>query len=634
MRRGRIFGLETEYAILYQPEVPGSGEAPPFFLVEKLIFESILRGRKSARSSGLKGGYFLENGGLVHMELYLGNQADTPILEVGTPECASPRDLLIYQRAFDRILAVASDQMWAALRQHGYRGRIAFGKNNLDSRGVGYGCHENYLVRFKPGRLDLTLIALALPLLLALASPWLLLVAILVLLTLAVLSVGLFVMLIVHAIPLQSVRRLSERMGERLRALCLRIHGAIPQGVLESFRIGSYYVSNLLLLPLVFGYTVLLKKIAYRPFFRNLTPFLVTRTILTGAGRLNLRTGRFELSQRAGLTTSVSRIILFGRKKTMFDLKGFLYRPLSLLRTTRRLSLALGDSNLSDVSNLLKVGTTALVLEMIEQGEDFSELHLGAPVSALRQVSAAGPWKTLRPLRRGARARTAIEIQREYLRRATEFFASRDCPGVDNAGEILRLWEGALSDLEDNPAALSGRLDWAAKKTLLDQAILGRCNWKVFSAWAHVLRIVPRSLLSRAELGLDDIFARSAFPKRVAMRRRLRRLGLDPTDFPDMRDLFLQCAKIDLRFHEIGCEPGYQRQLEAEDLVDRWTRDEDVQRATREPPAGTRARVRGYYIKLSPSPKFIKANWGEVHLPGTNQVISLADPFQSRLPSD
>ena len=152
--RGRIFGLETEYAVLYQPDDPEEQEAPPFSLIEDILFESILLGRKAARSSGLKGGYFLENGGLIHLEIFLREQADTPILEVATPECASPEDLVVYQRAFDRILATASDRSWKALRNKGFEGRILFGKNNIDSRGTGYGCHENYLVRFQPSWVD------------------------------------------------------------------------------------------------------------------------------------------------------------------------------------------------------------------------------------------------------------------------------------------------------------------------------------------------------------------------------------------------------------------------------------------------------------------------------------------------
>src|SRR5262249_46188242 len=86
------------------------------------------------------------NGGLVHLEVFLRTQADTPILEASTPECRGPRDLLVYQRAFDHILTEVSGRSRAALARRGFAGRIAFGKNNRDSKGVGYGCHENYLV--------------------------------------------------------------------------------------------------------------------------------------------------------------------------------------------------------------------------------------------------------------------------------------------------------------------------------------------------------------------------------------------------------------------------------------------------------------------------------------------------------
>ncbi len=615
----RIFGLETEYAILYQPDDPvDSATVPSFSLIEKVLFESILHGRKAARSSGIKGGYFLENGGLVHLEIFLREQADTPILEVATPECSNPWDLLSYQRAFDRILTTASDRSWKLFRQKGYHGRIGFGKNNLDSMGVGYGSHENYLVHSRPRWSEKLLAILASPFLLALLIPWLLILFVVVLLFLLMLSTA---YLLKKGVPV---------FWLKVSALAMKFIGRVPKSFFDGLRVFYFGLTSSCLFPLFLGYTVLLRRVAYRPFFKNLTPFLVTRQIFGGSGRLNPRTGRFELSQRAELTTSVCGLIMFGRRKTMFDLKGFLYHPLSLLQNRRKLTLSMGDSNLSDLPSLLKFGTTALIMEMIEAGVEFPDLRLKKPVNAFRQVSREGAWKEIQT--KNGRAMTAIDIQREYLQRARNYF-SKLPPNEFDCHKVLDLWEEILNQLADDPGTLVSRIDWASKKGLLDKAILPRANWKTFSGWCQVFAKMPLPLFKKARTFEEALYGSKPLAG-WRLSRELQRHGLDPAQFASMRELYHQCRKIDLRYHEIGCDPGYQRQLEAEGLMERWADEEAVQRATREPPPDTRARVRSYYIKLSSSPDSIHANWEEVHIPGTSRVIQLSDPFYSRIPTD
>src|SRR4030095_17271626 len=97
-------------------------------LQQMFLFDCLLGGRKAPVSSGLKGGYFLENGGLAHLEIYFRDQSDAPVLEVCTPECRSPHDCLEYSRAFDEILDETSRRTETALLRYGYKGRIAFGK--------------------------------------------------------------------------------------------------------------------------------------------------------------------------------------------------------------------------------------------------------------------------------------------------------------------------------------------------------------------------------------------------------------------------------------------------------------------------------------------------------------------------
>ena len=619
----RILGLETEYAILYQPDDPADTTFPPFTLLEEVLFESILHGRKSAKSSGIKGGYFLENGGLIHLELYVQRQSDTPIIEVATPECSNPDDLVVYQRAFDQILATASDRSWRAFSGHGYRGRIAFGKNNLDSRTTGYGCHENYLVRHDPRWYETLLILLSLPLLALLASPWILCIVLFI-----VAMVGYGILRLLFAFAYRVVPAIGSFVTDAIHGIQRRI----PRGAFERGRLWLFVGSNALLFPFLFVYSFILGWTAYRRTVRQLLPFVVSRQIVAGAGRLNPFNGQFELSQRTVLTRSIYSLVMFGRRKTMFDLKSFLRQPLSIFTSHRRLTLALGDSNLSDIPNLLKLGTTSLILEMIEAGVEF-DIELRHPVRANQDISVGGPWKEVEVKGVDRERATALEIQWHYLGKAREYLQMFSSPEEERYHEIVDLWEETLRLFEDDLSELSTRLDWCAKKALIDRAVLPASNWKEFGKWARIIQTIPERLKWKSD-SLAEILDACNHWRRWIITSELNRQGLLLHDFARMRELYYQCRKIALRYHEISCDPGYQRQLETAGLVERATEAEVVHAATREPPTGTRARVRGYYIKLSPSPESMYANWGEVRIPGTNRVISLSDPFHSRIPTD
>lgn len=623
----RIFGLETEYAVLYQPDSPEDPNLPPFSLIETILFKSMLEDRKAARSLGIKGGYFLENGGLAHLEIYLHDQSDTPILELATPECSNPHDLLRYQRAYDALLSTTSDRSWKALQSQGYTGRIVFGKNNLDSRGVGYGCHENYLAWHKPNWFEKFLAIFATPFLILLSIPWLMLVIILLSIFLVAIACFLLACLVANILKIF--------MPNQIQSFTTRIKNLfnmIPRSSLGFFRHANIVVTNFCLYPGIAGFTLLLKFIAYRPYFRNLTSLLITRQIFTGAGWLNPKEGRFELSQRASLTTSLAKIIMVGRHKTIFDLKGFLYRPLTLFKNHRKLTLCLGDSNLSDIPNLLKFGTTALILDMIEAGVDFSDLFLANPVKAFREVSIGGAWKVLNL--KGKSKKSSIDIQREYLRRA-KIFHAENFPEDKNRQNLLKLWEETLDQIADNPKDLTSRLDWAAKKTLLDRAILPQTNWKTFSHWAKLFHITRRDTLWKAT-SFEEFQQFQSPIKRYFLKKKVLFPEFDPGLFTQMRELYFQCLKIDLRFHEISCDPGYQRQMEAEHLIQRCTEEKDVRNALSEPPPDTRARLRSYYIKLnsSLSRKLVQASWEKVVITHSAKFISLSDPFFSRIPTD
>jgi hypothetical protein len=317
---------------------------------------------------------------------------------------------------------------------------------------------------------------------------------------------------------------------------------------------------------------------------------------------------------------------MFGRRKTMFDLKAFLFDPLALFRPVKKLTLACGDSNLGDLPNLLKVATTGLLIEMIEAGVSFADLRLARPVGTFRLVSREGPWKRLRL--RSRKTMTGLEIQRAFLARAAAYFKERP-PGRMRHPEVLRLWEEALDQLADQPTGLGETLDWAAKKTLLDRAILPHTNWKVFFAWGKLFELAGLEATARAGR-LDDLFRGAHYLLRLRLIRHAHRAGLDPSEFGFQKDLHFQARKIDLKFHQLG--GGYQRALEAEGIIRRLIPDEAVARAVKEPPPDTRARVRGYYIQQSPRPEALQVNWNEIEIRSPLRHIPTPNPFQHRLP--
>ncbi len=204
---------------------------------------------------------------------------------------------------------------------------------------------------------------------------------------------------------------------------------------------------------------------------RYLTPFFVSRQVVCGAGRVGIgqdgRDAGFQLSSRAdffevevGLETTLKRPIINTRDEPHADPEKY-----------RRLHVIIGDANMSEVSTYLKVGTTALVLAMIEDGwfaDTGVDLAVENPVSALRAVSHDPSLRHLIRLRDG-RELTGVQLQMEYLEQARKFTADRQGGDVDDAtADVLTRWESVLTRLSEDPMSLAGELDWVAKLALLE----------------------------------------------------------------------------------------------------------------------------------------------------------------------
>ena len=246
---------------------------------------------------------------------------------------------------------------------------------------------------------------------------------------------------------------------------------------------------------------------------RYLLPWFVTRQVFTGAGKVGSENGAaavdYQISQRAdffeeevGLETTLKRPIVNTRDEPHADPQQY-----------RRLHVIAGDANLCEVATFLKVGTTAIVLAMIEDDFIDKDLSIVGPVHAMRTVSHDPTCRATVDLHDGGRA-TAIELQWEFLRLAQKYADEtglENCGGDDVGGQVLTRWESALGALERDPMTLEGQLDWVTKLALLE-AYIARDGLE----W------------SDPKLSLLDLQYHDVRPDRSLYERLVRRQGRAP----------------------------------------------------------------------------------------------------------
>ena len=245
---------------------------------------------------------------------------------------------------------------------------------------------------------------------------------------------------------------------------------------------------------------------------RHLIPFFVSRQVVTGAGKVGIGsdgqgTG-FQLSQRSdffevevGLETTLKRPIINTRDEPHADPDRY-----------RRLHVIIGDANLSEISTYLKMGTTALVLSMIEDGFLRDDLSLETSVADLRAISH-DPGLTHRVRLRDGRRMTALELQGEYLDQARKYVEDRFGTDVDaETADVLDRWESVLTRLGRDPMDLAEELDWVAKLKVLE-GYRSRDGLE----WSH-----PR--LQLVDLQYSDVRQAKGIYNRLASRGRIRRL--------------------------------------------------------------------------------------------------------------
>jgi proteasome accessory factor A len=300
---------------------------------------------------------------------------------------------------------------------------------------------------------------------------------------------------------------------------------------------------------------------------RGLTPFLVTRQIVAGAGKVGIEnedgapTGVYQISQRADFFSVLVSIDTMNRRPIINTRD----EPHADSDKYRRLHVIIGDANMSEISGALKIGTTSLVLDLLETRLCPLNIELTDPIAALKAISRDPRVKTTVPLI-GGRSIGAVDIQRQYLVAARKHLGGRD----EETDWVLMTWEQALADLERDPMLCRDRLDWVAKKWMLD-------------AFVEV-----------EKLSWDDPWLQS----------------------------------LDLEYHNVRREEGLYAELMRQDKIQRFIKDDDVRRAIHEPPRDTRAYFRGRCIE-----KFAKqmssVQWDEIAF-GENEhesVVRLLNVF-------
>ncbi len=264
----------------------------------------------------------------------------------------------------------------------------------------------------------------------------------------------------------------------------------------------------------------------------GMLPFLVTRQIFAGAGKLGIeaesapgRPGVYQISQRSDFFSVLVSIDTMN-KRPLVNTRD---EPHADPNKYRRFHVIIGDSNMSQWATALKVGTTALALQLIERGLA-PELELAQPIEALKSISRDQDYDWIMELRDGRKI-SAIEVQRLYLRAAQEAGLAQDEEGA----WLLREWEDVLHDLERDVSLAGDRVDWVAKHKLLG--------------------------------------------------------ALQAAENLSWSDPWLQA--IDLEYHNVAPDAGLFWELERQGAMRRVVSEEEIQAAILTPPETTRAYFRG-----------------------------------------
>ncbi len=310
------------------------------------------------------------------------------------------------------------------------------------------------------------------------------------------------------------------------------------------------------------------RSVPFGDLVRHLTPFFVSRQIVTGSGKVGSENGRpavdFQISQRAdffeeevGLETTLKRPIVNTRDEPHADPTKY-----------RRLHVIIGDANQSEVQIFLKLATTRLVLEAIEAGTIGDPIMLLDPVESVWRVSH-DPTLKVALKRADGSSMTALDLQWHYLEAISKHAEMEGVSAVD--ADAIAQWESVLNTLEAEPRSAADRLDWAAKLDLFEH--------------------------------FRD------------------RDGLDWSD-PKLR-------LLDLQYHDVDRKKGLYHRLVASNRMQRLFDDDEIASAATTPPAGTRAYFRGRCVEKF-GDAIVAANWDSLIFDVGDDVLKRVPMMEPR----
>ena len=300
----------------------------------------------------------------------------------------------------------------------------------------------------------------------------------------------------------------------------------------------------------------------------TLIPFFVSRQIFSGAGKL-LQTARGTVYTLAQRAEHIWEGISSAttRSRPIINTRD---EPHADAERYRRLHVIAGDSNMSEYITFVKIGTTAALLQMIEADVVFRDLSLENPIRAIREISHDPSCRRLVRLANG-RELSALDIQWEYLERVMRYSRTTGFPA--QVEQAIGMWEHLLTGLEKDPMSLNREVDWVMKLHLIEK------------------------YQARHDLALSSA-----------------RLGL-----------------LDLAYHDVNRDRGLYYLMERRGMTERVVTDERVNEAMTTPPATTRARLRGSFIKAAKAKKRdFTVDW--VHLKLNDQAqrtVLCKDPFRA-----
>ena len=374
---------------------------------------------------------------------------------------------------------------------------------------------------------------------------------------------------------------------------------------------------------------------------RDLIPFLVARHVICGSGKV--MTGNklaFQVSQRADFIdselssdTTFRRGIINSRDE-----------PLSRIDKYRRLHILIGDSNMSEYATFIKVGTTMLVLDMIEGMGCDDNFALEDPILALREISHDPTCRIKVKMMDGSYL-SAIEILRYYLDRVSKFLESNgDLDTGDNA-LVLKLWKNTLDALENDPSKLISDVDWLAKKWVTDR-FLDRNNtsYSELNKWVYFIKRMKslkleESLIhsNKAQKGFSVeqyLENRLSQGDLAELRRHVKYSDIQFNDYFRAHRLYHNLLKIDIMFHDIRKDRGLYYKMRSKGLTSGYEfpkMEQRIEKALTTPPANTRAKIRGEFVKLLKENDVKGAvNWDSVSVHDVKlRKINLMNPFNS-----